>query len=179
MLGAFRKPGKQAPLPFHPELPAHARTSRSRNHPPRHRPELTGLRATGVVIRNGRLRHPIPPDLEATLAGQRLEAVERRAKYLLFRFENGSLLVHLGMSGSLRIVAAGLAPENTTTWTSPSARGPCACATRGASGWYCGSPATRRIRCSPSWASSRCPTASTAAGCIRPVAGAGRQSSCS
>jgi formamidopyrimidine-DNA glycosylase len=45
-------------------------------------PELTGLRATGVVIRNGRLRHPIPPDLEATLAGQRLEAVERRAKYL-------------------------------------------------------------------------------------------------
>lgn len=31
-------------------------------------PELTGLRATGVVIRNGRLRHPIPPDLEATLA---------------------------------------------------------------------------------------------------------------
>ena len=74
-------------------------------------PELTGLRATGVVIRNGRLRHPIPPDLEATLAGQRLEAVERRAKYLLFRFENGSLLVHLGMSGSLRIVAAGLAPE--------------------------------------------------------------------
>ncbi len=74
-------------------------------------PELTGHQATGVVIRNGRLRHPIPPDLEATLAGQRLEAVERRAKYLLFRFSGGSLLVHLGMSGSLRIVPAGLAPE--------------------------------------------------------------------
>ena len=74
-------------------------------------PELTGHRVTGAVIRNGRLRHPIPPDLEALLAGQRLEAVERRAKYLLFHFERGSLLVHLGMSGSLRIVPVGLTPE--------------------------------------------------------------------
>ncbi len=74
-------------------------------------PELTGLAVTGAIIRNGRLRHPVPDDLDATLAGQRLVAVERRAKYLLFRFATGSLLVHLGMSGSLRIVPAATAPE--------------------------------------------------------------------
>lgn len=74
-------------------------------------PELSGRSVTGVTIRNGRLRHPIPPDLAQTLADQPLLAVERRAKYLLFRFPRGSLLVHLGMSGSLRIVPAELAPE--------------------------------------------------------------------
>jgi formamidopyrimidine-DNA glycosylase len=74
-------------------------------------PELSGRSVTGVIIRNGRLRHPIPADLDETLAGQPLLAVERRAKYLLFRFPHGSLLVHLGMSGSLRIVPAELAPE--------------------------------------------------------------------
>jgi formamidopyrimidine-DNA glycosylase len=74
-------------------------------------PELSGRSVTGVIIRNGRLRHPIPADLEKTLAGQPLLAVERRAKYLLFRFPHGSLLVHLGMSGSLRVVPAELPPE--------------------------------------------------------------------
>jgi len=74
-------------------------------------PELTGLAVTGVVVRNGRLRHPVPADLDATLAGLPLLAVERRAKYLSFRFPGGSLLVHLGMSGSLRIVPAAQPPE--------------------------------------------------------------------
>jgi hypothetical protein len=102
---------------------------------------------------------PIPPDLETTLAGQR-QAVERRAKYLLFRFETGSLLVHLGMSGSLRIVPAGQRPK-----TRPPGHRfgppPCACATRGASGWCCGSrrpphPLLAQLGIEP------CPTASTA-----------------
>jgi formamidopyrimidine-DNA glycosylase len=74
-------------------------------------PALNGRSVTGVIIRNGRLRHPIPADLEETLSGQPLLAVERRAKYLLFRFPDGGLLVHLGMSGSLRVVPAELAPE--------------------------------------------------------------------
>jgi len=74
-------------------------------------PELTGLTATGAIVRNGRLRLPIPTDLDALLAGQRLLAVERRAKYLLLRFPDGSLLVHLGMSGSLRIVPVASPPE--------------------------------------------------------------------
>ena len=74
-------------------------------------PELTGLVATGAVIRNGRLLHPVPADLADLLAGHPLVAVERRAKYLLLRFPTGSLVVHLGMSGSLRIVPADLPPE--------------------------------------------------------------------
>ena len=109
MLGAFRKPGKQAPPASNqapmPELPEVETTRRGIA------PELTGDTVSAVVIRNGRLRPPIPSDRDATLSGQRLASVERRAKYLLFRFDRGSLLVHLGMSGSLRIVPAGQAPE--------------------------------------------------------------------
>ena len=74
-------------------------------------PELAGHVVTDVIIRNGRLRQPVPADLADRLASQPLQAVERRAKYLLFRFPTGSLLIHLGMSGSLRIVPAGLPPE--------------------------------------------------------------------
>lgn len=74
-------------------------------------PELAGADVSAVTIRNGRLRHPIPADLGEILAGQTLLAVERRAKYLLLRFPAGSLLVHLGMSGSLRIVPTGHPPE--------------------------------------------------------------------
>ena len=115
MLGAFRKASKQAPAGHFPppslcrfampELPEVETTRRGIA------PELTGLTATGAIIRNGRLRLPIPPDLDAILAGQQLVAVERRAKYLLLRFSGGSLLVHLGMSGSLRIVPTATAPE--------------------------------------------------------------------
>jgi formamidopyrimidine-DNA glycosylase len=55
-------------------------------------------------VRERRLRWPIARGLERILAGQTLERVERRAKYLLLRFERGTLIVHLGMSGSLRLV---------------------------------------------------------------------------
>jgi formamidopyrimidine-DNA glycosylase len=57
-----------------------------------------------VLVRKFSLRWPIPVDLEAILHGQTLLKLERRAKYLLFYFENGCLLIHLGMSGSLRIL---------------------------------------------------------------------------
>lgn len=57
-----------------------------------------------VCVRDSRLRWPVPAELDALLAGQRIESVERRAKYLLFRTGPGTLLVHLGMSGSLRVV---------------------------------------------------------------------------
>ncbi len=59
---------------------------------------------SAVSIRDRRLRQPISPALDGCLLGQRLQSIERRAKYLLFRFERGSLIVHLGMSGSLRVV---------------------------------------------------------------------------
>lgn len=57
-----------------------------------------------VVVREPRLRWPIPSDLGQKLIGQSVESVDRRAKYLLFRTAAGTLLVHLGMSGSLRVM---------------------------------------------------------------------------
>lgn len=68
-------------------------------------PELTGRTATGALIRNGRLRLPVPEDLDACITAQPLLAVERRAKYLLLRFTSGTMLIHLGMSGSLRVLS--------------------------------------------------------------------------
>lgn len=62
-----------------------------------------------MIVRERRLRWPIPEDLDVRLSGQRIECVERRAKYLLIKAEVGSLISHLGMSGSLRLVECGLA----------------------------------------------------------------------
>ncbi|AVR87500.1 bifunctional DNA-formamidopyrimidine glycosylase/DNA-(apurinic or apyrimidinic site) lyase [Thauera aromatica] len=74
------------------------------------RPHLEGRVLDALVVRNPRLRQPLPADLERRLVGRRLLAVRRRAKYLLFDFGDGTLLVHLGMSGSLRLVPAGTPP---------------------------------------------------------------------
>jgi formamidopyrimidine-DNA glycosylase len=56
-------------------------------------------------VRESRLRWPVPADLGDRLRGERVLAIERRGKYLLLRFARGTLLVHLGMSGSLRFMA--------------------------------------------------------------------------
>ena len=69
---------------------------------------LTGRRLRRVVVRNAALRWPV--ELPASIAGQRLGAVERRAKYLLLPLESGSLILHLGMSGHLSVVPGGTAP---------------------------------------------------------------------
>jgi formamidopyrimidine-DNA glycosylase len=73
-------------------------------------PHITGRRVTRVIVRNPRLRWTVPARLGRQLAGQVIERVDRRAKYLLLRTAAGTLLLHLGMSGSLRIVAAGTPP---------------------------------------------------------------------
>ncbi|MCB1747195.1 MAG: bifunctional DNA-formamidopyrimidine glycosylase/DNA-(apurinic or apyrimidinic site) lyase [Gammaproteobacteria bacterium] len=67
-------------------------------------PLLEGRRVVTVAVREPRLRQPVPAALPALLEGRRLRTVARRAKYLLFDFGDGTLLVHLGMSGSLRVV---------------------------------------------------------------------------
>lgn len=67
-------------------------------------PHVEGRVVSAVVVRDARLRQPVPADLGARLRGARLQAVRRRAKYLLFEFAHGTLLVHLGMSGSLRVL---------------------------------------------------------------------------
>jgi formamidopyrimidine-DNA glycosylase len=69
-------------------------------------PYLIGHRVTSLVIRQPQLRWPIPPVLRRKLPGQEIENVERRAKYLLVHTRAGSALLHLGMSGSLRVLPA-------------------------------------------------------------------------
>lgn len=70
-------------------------------------PHLQGRRLERVLVRDGRLRWPVPEGLAQWLTGAVLETLERRAKYLLFGFDRGVLLAHLGMSGSMRLVPEG------------------------------------------------------------------------
>jgi len=74
------------------------------------RPYLEGRRIQELKVRERRLRYPITDDAEEILAGQRMLSLSRRGKYLLMGLEKGSLLIHLGMSGSLRIVPAATPP---------------------------------------------------------------------
>ncbi|MEO6801023.1 MAG: bifunctional DNA-formamidopyrimidine glycosylase/DNA-(apurinic or apyrimidinic site) lyase [Rhodanobacter sp.] len=67
-------------------------------------PYLIGRRVTGVTLRRPDLRWPIAREISALLPGQRIDAVERRAKYLLLHTAVGSALLHLGMSGVLRVL---------------------------------------------------------------------------
>ncbi len=72
---------------------------------------LTGATADAAIVRTPKLRWPVPDDLTELLAGQTLLEIRRRAKYLLFCFDHGSLIVHLGMSGSLRVLSDNPPPE--------------------------------------------------------------------
>lgn len=81
-----------------PELPEVETTRRGI------RPHVEGRVLTALKVRNPRLRVPVPGELPALLAGRTLRAVGRRAKYLLLDFDAGTVIVHLGMSGSLRLV---------------------------------------------------------------------------
>jgi formamidopyrimidine-DNA glycosylase len=66
--------------------------------------EMAGKRIEQVVVRAPKLRLPVPQDLEDSLRGRTVRSVERRGKYLLFDCEAGWLIVHLGMTGFLRLV---------------------------------------------------------------------------
>jgi formamidopyrimidine-DNA glycosylase len=74
-------------------------------------PHVEGRRVNAVTLRRADLRWPIPDDITRQLPGQRIDAVRRRAKYLLFDTAAGSALLHLGMSGSLRVLPAGTPPR--------------------------------------------------------------------
>jgi formamidopyrimidine-DNA glycosylase len=74
-------------------------------------PLVVGRTVERVVLRRRDLRWPIPHALSSTLTGQRIDAVERRAKYLLLRTRAGSALLHLGMSGSLSITDPAVPPR--------------------------------------------------------------------
>lgn len=71
-------------------------------------PHIIGNTIAATIVRDCRLRWPVPENLAPVLAGQTVQKVSRRGKYLLLATDHGTLLVHLGMSGSLRIIDASL-----------------------------------------------------------------------
>jgi formamidopyrimidine-DNA glycosylase len=68
-------------------------------------PHLVGRRIDKVIVRNAALRWPVSPSL-SNLEGCVVESGSRRGKYLLFKTKRGTLMMHLGMSGSLRVISA-------------------------------------------------------------------------
>ncbi|UTW44425.1 bifunctional DNA-formamidopyrimidine glycosylase/DNA-(apurinic or apyrimidinic site) lyase [bacterium SCSIO 12696] len=81
-----------------PELPEVETTLRGIS------PYTTHKRVQAVAVRHRQLRWPVPDDLEQQLLGHKVQSLWRRGKYLLWQVGNGHLLMHLGMSGSLRVV---------------------------------------------------------------------------
>lgn len=73
-------------------------------------PHLLKQRIAHVVVRDARLRWPVPAEV-AKAEGQQVDALQRRGKYLLLKLQQGGLLVHLGMSGSLRVLQQPAAPK--------------------------------------------------------------------
>jgi formamidopyrimidine-DNA glycosylase len=68
---------------------------------------VAGRTIQSVHVRQRRLRWTLPGDFEDRLMGRRVRTIERRGKYLLFVTDRGTLIVHLGMSGSLRLIEGG------------------------------------------------------------------------
>ena len=88
-----------------PELPEVETTRRGIE------PHLCEQTITRTLVRNRKLRWPIPAKLATELQQQIIHSVRRRGKYLLIDFERGTLIIHLGMSGSLRILPIDSAAE--------------------------------------------------------------------
>ena len=83
-----------------PELPEVETTRRGIE------PHVVGRRISRLLVHERRLRWPVDPKLAATFAGSAIRRAGRRAKYLLIETEAGTLILHLGMSGSLRVLPA-------------------------------------------------------------------------
>lgn len=81
-----------------PELPEVETTCRGIE------PHIVAANVVKVIIRKAQLRWPIPMEIVDLLPGKQLLEVDRRAKYILLRFDCGDLVIHLGMSGSLRVL---------------------------------------------------------------------------
>ncbi len=67
-------------------------------------PHIQHQRIKAIVVRQHKLRWPIPHDIQLQLQDKEITHIERRGKYLLFKTSSGTLIIHLGMSGSLRIL---------------------------------------------------------------------------
>lgn len=88
-----------------PELPEVETTARGIA------PHISGRRIERAVIREARLRWPVSENLASQCVNLRIHGVSRRGKYLLIEVDAGHIMIHLGMSGSLRIVAAAEPPR--------------------------------------------------------------------
>ncbi len=87
-----------------PELPEVETTRRGIE------PLLKGQTISQVIVRQPQLRWPIPEHLATLATGQCVQQVQRRGKYLLIRLQQGCIIIHLGMSGSLRVLSQAIAP---------------------------------------------------------------------
>lgn len=67
-------------------------------------PHLEGKKVSAVKVLDGRLRWPVPSSLPKTIPGQKVQSIQRRGKYLLLEMDTGHLLIHLGMTGTLRVL---------------------------------------------------------------------------
>lgn len=74
-------------------------------------PHIEGKQVAKVIIRQQQLRWPISPEISTVLPSLTINTVTRRAKYLLINTDEGTLIIHLGMSGSLRVINADIAAE--------------------------------------------------------------------
>lgn len=81
-----------------PELPEVETTKRGIE------PLILGQAVQNVIVRTDKLRWPIPKSLKRYLKNQTIDSVERRAKYIFLNTDNGSVIIHLGMTGSLRVI---------------------------------------------------------------------------
>ncbi len=88
-----------------PELPEVETTRRGIE------PHVVGRRVAALSVHEPRLRWPVATEIAAQVRGQRIQAARRRAKYLLLELERGTLIWHLGMSGSLCVRPASTARE--------------------------------------------------------------------
>jgi formamidopyrimidine-DNA glycosylase len=91
-------------VPAVPELPEVEITRRGIE------PFVLGRTITGVAVRNPNLRRRVQRNIARLVVGRRVDRVARRGKYLLLESAGGALIVHLGMSGSLRVIEPGMPP---------------------------------------------------------------------
>ncbi len=71
-------------------------------------PHIIKRKVSSVVVRQKKLRWPVPDSLARELPGKIINLVSRRGKYLLLHTDAGTVLIHLGMSGNLRIVKSSM-----------------------------------------------------------------------
>ena len=94
-----------------PELPEVETTLLAIAHKIKH------LHIQSVHVYQPSLRLKVPDDLHDRCKTQKVLSMVRRAKYLIIHLNSGHILIHLGMSGHLRLLSADQAPKNMTMWT--------------------------------------------------------------